>query len=55
MLGAIDTRKLALGLALALLAASVPPLRAAVLEKIGAGVLLPSLTAADSEAAAVRS
>jgi hypothetical protein len=45
MLRAINTRKLALGLVLAVLAACVPPLRAAVLDQLGAGGFLPHLTA----------
>jgi hypothetical protein len=53
MLRAIKTRKLALGLVLAVLAASVPPLRAAVLDQLGASNFLPNLTA--SSTAAVRS
>jgi hypothetical protein len=47
----IMTKRLALGLVLAVLAASIPPLRAEVLSHLGAGVSSPSLTAADSTAA----
>jgi hypothetical protein len=45
MLRAIKTRKLALGLVLAVLAASVPPLRTAVLGQLGVSEFLPHLTA----------
>ena len=51
MFRAINTRKLVLGLTLAVLAASIPPLRAAVLDKLGASAFLPNLTAADTTAA----
>lgn len=53
MLRAITTRKLALGVVLAILAASIPPLRAAVLDQLGASPL--HFTAADDTAAAVTS
>ena len=45
MLRATKTRKLALGLVLAVLAASVPPLRTAVLGQLGVSELLPRVTA----------
>ena len=55
MLRAIKTRKLALGLVLAILAASVPPLRTAVLDQLGASEFLPHFTAAGVPSAAARS
>lgn len=53
MLRAIRTRKLALGVVLAILAASIPPLRAAVLDQLGASPL-HRFTAADNPSAAVQ-